>query len=336
MGKYKVVKLKFTSPLHIGKGVGDAYDTSSEVLHSDTISGALASTFVALYGADQLKSFLASYRVSSAFPFLGDHYFLPKPYAFVPLHDQNNGREVVMEGKEEKRIEFIDVLLWNQFIKQGVVRVQRQCISQCGKFVFDNREANGLRLYQNMLTQRAYVPRFGSEDTVPFFFERTFFRPDSGLYFLFDVEEKWTSSFKVAVEYLGMNGFGTDKNVGHGQFEVDYSELTIDTPANGNGMMLLSLYCPHKTEIDESLLNKSAYQLIRRGGFIAGAQNDAFWHLRKRSIYMFSEGSIFFTNSLDGKVENVRPTWNDQQLHEIYRDGRAFGIPIELKEMEEI
>jgi len=31
-----------------------------------------------------------------------------------------------------------------------------------------------------------------------------------------------------------------------------------------------------------------------------------------------------------GKIENVRPTWNDELLHNVYRDGRAFFLPVNI------
>lgn len=334
MGNYNIVKLNFLGPLHIGKGIGDYYDMSNRMLHSDTISGAIASTFVSLFGEESLVDFMASYRVSSAFPFCENHFFLPKPQGIREIYEITSSGNVSFEGKDEKKIEFIDIALFNNFAEKGSIVLDRKWISKCGKFVFSNIEANGIQLYKNMLVQRAFVPRGGCEDTVPFFFERIFFRENCGLYFIFDVSPNWENAFKQTVINLGITGVGTDKNVGNGQFDAEFDKIKINSCENGSFVFLLSLYCPEKEELNTKLLQESNYQLIKRGGFISGAQNSVFWHLRKKSIYFFNEGSVLNANSLKGKIENLRPAWNDGNLHAVYRDGRAFGIGLNLKKEE--
>ena len=48
MARFKIVRLEFRSPLHLGRGLGEAYDTAEKTLHSDTLSGALTSAFCML------------------------------------------------------------------------------------------------------------------------------------------------------------------------------------------------------------------------------------------------------------------------------------------------
>lgn len=74
----------------------------------------------------------------------------------------------------------------------------------------------------------------------------------------------------------------------------------------------------------QEMLIKSKYTLVQRGGFIAGTTINEFWHLRKKSIYMFTEASLFSSDLLSGKIENVRPDWNDKLLHPVYKDGRVL------------
>ena len=49
---------------------------------------------------------------------------------------------------------------------------------------------------------------------------------------------------------------------------------------------------------------------------------------------MFTEGSVFSfketgnASLVKGITEKVRPDWNEEKLHDIYRDGKAFFLPI--------
>ena len=80
-------------------------------------------------------------------------------------------------------------------------------------------------------------------------------------------------------------------------------------------------------------LEQSSYQLIKRGGWVASPTNiDAVLH-RKRSVYMFTEGSVFKSDSpLIGKVTDLQPAlWEehaDMIPHPVWRDGRAIFLPL--------
>lgn len=93
--------------------------------------------------------------------------------------------------------------------------------------------------------------------------------------------------------------------------------------------MLLSLYIPSEEEIKELNLQQAKYEIIRRGGYMAGSQIEDFRHLLKKSIYMFNTGSVFLcTNQIEGKIVNLQPDWNDADMHPVYRSGRPMYIPI--------
>ena len=167
-------------------------------------------------------------------------------------------------------------------------------------------------------------------DALPFYFERRYFNTGCGLYFIYEVSKDLENRFKTLIQWLGNTGFGTDKSVGNGMFNVEFSEIEIFESTNASRLMTLSLLCPKKEELNGEMLGKSNYALVQRGGFIAGTTVDEFRHLRKKSIYMFTEGSLFSSDHLSGKIENVRPVWNDKLLHPVYKDGRAFTIPVNI------
>jgi CRISPR type III-A-associated RAMP protein Csm4 len=97
--------------------------------------------------------------------------------------------------------------------------------------------------------------------------------------------------------------------------------------------MILSMFIPNENEFKILNLVEARYDLILRGGFMAAAEDETNRHLWKKSIYMFNHGSIFKTTKrLIGKTVNLRPNWNDEKLHNIYRSGKAFCLPIKIGE----
>ncbi len=95
------------------------------------------------------------------------------------------------------------------------------------------------------------------------------------------------------------------------------------------------MYIPNPEEVKQLNLEKSRYELVLRGGYIAGSTNADFRHLRKKSVYMFNTGAVFATNHyLSGKIVDLRPEWNDESMHPIYRSGKPFFVPIKLNSNE--
>ena len=95
-------------------------------------------------------------------------------------------------------------------------------------------------------------------------------------------------------------------------------------------MTNLSLYCPANDELDDEALNRSSYSLIKRGGYIAGSSQKKFRHFRKKSIFMFQEGSVFPSNiKLKGKVIDLKPD-TTPELHPVYRDGTSIFLPLNI------
>ena len=74
MATYTIIKLKNLSPLHIGTGK-ENYDFSAAELQSDTLSAALAAIRAQKGKTDDLAEFLDSFKLSSAFPFIDNHFF---------------------------------------------------------------------------------------------------------------------------------------------------------------------------------------------------------------------------------------------------------------------
>lgn len=327
---YKIVKLLFGSPLHIHKGKG-GYDVSEEILHSDTISSAMAAMGYKLDESFDGLSFLENVVVSSAFPFYEDQFFLPKPMVKLPLEiKEYDEKESSREAKDLKKLKYIEKDMFEQLITTDkTVLISTDDLKVGGQYL----SAKSLNQFIKTSTQqRVHVPRDNSDST-PYYLERIYFdqsKGKTGLYFFLETGSEY---FEKAIEllcFLGDEGIGTDRAVGNGQFRVEVDVMELRLPESQN-RLALSLYWPTAEEIKSGILENSSYNLVKRGGFIAGYNHTQFRHLRKNSIYMFTEGSVFSSGSLTGRVGSLRPEWNDPMLDDIYRSGKVFTIPIYYK-----
>ncbi len=326
MKTFHCVKLNFTSPLHLGRGMSETYDTGSKLLHSDTISAALASARVQLFGDQNLKEFLEALRVSSAFPFFENHYFLPKP--MLSLNLKIEGQDEHLLNKSLKKFEFFERSIFEKIISGEDILVSESQISANKKYLWAETPAVQTVL-KTEVQQRVTVPRDGQGDSVPYYVERIYFNNGAGLYFLMEAEnEQIMREAEVALKFLEDSGIGTDRSVGNGFFKSEIIDFQLKVPENSSSSMTLSLFCPEKEELSALLEGEPAYLMEKRGGFIAGASAVEFRHLRKKSVYMFSEGSVFNGKTLNGKVLNLRPEWDDAKLHPVYRSGKPVYIPV--------
>ncbi len=160
-----------------------------------------------------------------------------------------------------------------------------------------------------------------------------YFEQNAGLYFILQEDEPGiTGRIFSCLKFLEDHGLGTDRSVGHGFFKYDESTLELYEAENPNAVITLGLYCPLKEELQSEILEKSRWRLMERGGYMSGSIYPKFRHLRKKKVYMFTEGSMFHTPSLKGKIVDLRPEWNDPDMHPVWRDGRPLCVPFQINQ----
>lgn len=325
--QFLITKLKFHSGLHISRGLSDDYSTSDGLLRSDTISGALASAYALLFGPNDIFNFINSIKNSSAYPFVGDTLFFPKPLIKLPIDNE----WIIEKGiaKNIKKAEFVEQQVFEKIIKFEKVFPEKEHFKS--NFWFESGNEAKVILGKE-LQQRVYVPRDGGENTTPFYLEKTFFSKGAGLFFIVEAEEESLKKLKRCLNHLALQGIGTDRSVGNGGFDYELKTIEINLPSDANMQMILSLWCPQQNEISIDFIKSSSYQIVKRGGFMAGSEQEKFRHLRKKSVYMFTECSVFPIGSLKGKIlDNIAPEWNDSLMHKVYRDGRCIALPIKTQ-----
>lgn len=333
--EYLLAKLHFHSPLHLSRG-RDAYDETAEVLHSDTLKSALFVCAKQLYGDAIDRTFLDSFTLSSAFPFLGNELFFPKPSWRLPISFDGKSEEDKGVAKMYKKLAYLSKSYFEATLAGTETTVAE---SQLIDKRFLSEQANpSATLWKREVQQRVTVPHMGevaanekAAQPRPFYMERIFFADGAGLFCLVklnDADKTTQERLTAALKLLGDNGIGTDKTVGNGQFSFEkLAPISLNVPENAPAQIALSLYCPEREELTEDMLNESAYNLVKRGGYVASPENIEHITLRKRAVYMFTEGSVFATqNALVGKCADLKPEGVGIS-HAIWRDGRALFLP---------
>lgn len=317
---FDIIKLHFKSPLHLSRGRED-YDVTEKLLHADTLQSALFVTALQLYGQDIANlEFFKSFQVSSAFPFFKNTYFLPKPHADLDLFDSLNDED----RKKAKKVGYLTLDDFEKVIAGIKLKFNEKKVANGNVYYTEDAIEIQSEVYQHVM-----IPRLAETDATPFYMDRMYFGEGTGFYFILQMNDQaQKQKILAALEVLAENGLGTDRNVGNGNFEFEFLEkgFQCNIPDNANYQYNLALYCPKdKEELPD--LNKSYYTLFKRGGWIASPEDESDASFRKKSIYMFGEGSVFpqTAKSLEGKIVELQP--NAMQKHKIWRDGRAFFIP---------
>ena len=328
MPTYSIIKLCNITPMHLGSGRA-TYEKAATDLHSDTLSAALAAIYAQTASTFDAKWFMESFLISSAFPFYGNRYFLPKPIGRLSVDLTDCKEESVR--KKLKKLKYIELPLWEQIARGEDVKISKEQIM--GDFLVAAGSDCDIELFARYPTLRVTVSRTGDNED-PYYIERTFFSPQAGLYCIIDCNEQTKGLIENLFVQLGEAGIGSYKSTGCGQFTIETATIEIPSANDANGALLLSQYIPTKEELGNIDLDASRYELVLRNGYMAGSSVPQLTHLQKKSVYMFKCGSLLATSShLEGKLADVTPVWNDNAMHPVLRSGRSFILPIKMQEL---
>ncbi len=341
--QYKAILLRrFKGGMHLSLGKEGNYDKTASALHSDTLKSAIAVCALQLglsEGGEALRDFMASFRISSAYPMAempeGLRYFFPIPNIVDRLKVTGG------DSKKAKKIGYVEQKLFEKLL-QGANEIDSDCIE--GKFAFAEKPkdiTDKWRVFDTDAQQHVAIPRYmTTDDSTPYFVDKWYFDEEGGLFFLTDAAGDILQKLIACLRLLADNGIGTDRTTGQGQFEFDADNdvqpITLSLPDNPTHQMALSLYCPPDNEMDKSALCESYYTLIERGGYIASPANDNHLSLRKKMVYMLGEGSIFpGGEARKGKIVDLKPDnvalqeiGQSEVNHPIWRDGTSIFVPI--------
>ena len=343
MGELRIVKLRFTSALHLGTDVpGIGIEDSLSIAHSDTVFSCLINAYAELHSGDPkaVDKLLAPFhegkppfRISSAFPFQRREndvrYYLPKPlvdplcfYDPISGHDARKNYSKSIRDLPFVRIERFKGYWLGEGIHTDITRQDLDTASQ---------EIRNL-----------YVPTIRPQHTRDRLTDATaiyhtglvYFSSNSGLYFLIEINDTSILSWdklRAVLNLAGTNGLGGRRSHGNGAFEVrdDTIEPLSSTwqdlfNQQHNGFVNLSLYLPETFDC----LDPAAYQLVPRRGWCYSST--APTQVKRKTVTMFGEGSVF-RNKSKGMLADVTPPDDAFTAHSLYRYGIPISLPIKLE-----
>jgi CRISPR-associated protein Csm4 len=326
-----VFKLKFKEALHISDVRLD-YGTTEKLYHSDALSAALIAVN-ARWGKQIPPNGQLPCTVSSLFPFWEQSpedttYYLPKP--LIRLKNTDSGI-----AKKLKKLQWVDAHFFQLISNNSDLGEIEALIN--GAYLNRGRMAENIMYLQTI--PRVQVPRNEIDTTQIFYMQMMRFSENAGLYFMASGETEGLRWLKESLRMLGLEGMGTDRNVGNGHFTYEESKLELELPETGNAMTNLSLFCPESYDQLQAMLHhQGSTDLIKRGGWVT---SDEALGIRKQPIYFFKEGSIFknmaqqedmpytFGQSTIDLTPSTLP--NGRSLsHKIFRHGRSLFLPINL------
>ncbi|OJX88068.1 MAG: type III-A CRISPR-associated RAMP protein Csm4 [Paludibacter sp. 47-17] len=328
--KFKVYRLHFTTPLHIGDARDD-YSVSLKTYQSDAMYAALTSC-LAKVGKEIPKNGDLGFTISSLFPFYQKDeydkpvYFLPKLLKQKLPKLENNGN-----AKKVKKVGWLDISYFEKLIG-GVTLFEDGEDLEHIKGDFLTASTIEREFMSSQVSQRVTISRDLSENAEPFYMDRIYFKDQSGLYFIVSGDTKLLDG---ALEVLKDEGIGTDRNVGNGYFTFNSDEIEIDLPKS-DYISNLSMFCPEsEIQLKDMIDDKNvAYDFTKRGGWITTTPHNS---IRKNSIHMFTPASIFkaLKTSADidimGKIVNLNPAQSYPGIdHPIWRNGKSIFIPVKI------
>ncbi len=346
-------KLYFKGPLHIGSKPTGQLTGVENFIHSDTLASAMASVLVLagiLTNSNEVENFLKALALSSAFPFVEKeketYYFFPAPKGFVLSKDPSQRKLV-------KKVQWYELEAWkkllaNKFTIPGNIRE-----NIVGAYFVETENAKEIvgGIMKKEERMRVQIPRTPG-DAEPFSSEELHFRNEetkkAGLFFIVPEETELTDLLEFALDTLADLGIGADRTIGYGHFEWKKESKEINFPKS-NVYMTLGVYSPSCKELgienEENqgnivVLDPYKYDLILRSGWIT---RDGDLNVRRNSVYMFGEGSVFKRKKKEykkdkkmlkqGIVRDVSPQiLLKKNKPPVFRSGRTLLVPIILQE----
>ena len=356
----RVCKLKPKAHFHLGEKE-TVLEKTSDYIHSDTLFSAICNAYRLLYGTEELEAMLERFKrheppflISSAFAYADDILTFPLPLCIDwGKYVNSEVTEGLNAGREKKdkidKFDFLKLLKHVKFVSKRIfvdmIEDERRIkdyvndtnIIQGILFTdeeveglrtrFDVRENKDINIWREREVPRVAIDRKTNSSHIYHFGEVSFAK-DCGLYFLMDLRLKeYKKRVETTIRVLGDEGIGGDRTYGKGLFKAEFREIEMNMEPKEH-FVTLSLFYPQEEEL--SRLKDRYYELITRGGWIYSTDAK---NLRRRTVRMFSEGSVFSAGSdsgLYGGLANVKP--KDFAEHDVYRYGYAFAVPLEVSE----
>lgn len=160
-----------------------------------------------------------------------------------------------------------------------------------------------------------------------FHFGQVKYLENAGLFVLVNIKKKeWAKKVRALFNLLADEGLGGDRTCGKGLFyPPEFLLEEIPEISDANALYAVSTYFPQKQELVG--LEQSFYDLALRKGYLYSPVNKSY---RRRSLRVFSEGSVFPGLNRRGTLVDITP--EIFKAHRVYRYGLLFSLPCKLEE----
>jgi CRISPR-associated protein Csm4 len=331
------IRLRPRGPFHLGeRGVG--LEETAELIHSDTLFGALCWAWTLYYGSD-LSTFLRPFQagdppflISSAFPYAGGVHLVPRPEAGISVAgDEERAYRIV-------KADWISLSLLIEAARGPIPGDRMISVWEESAFLLQEDQAMlpeslkgdpGSRPWTIARLPRVTLDRVSHSSEI-FHSGALQFAPDCGLYLWAQLRSPQAKEeLETLFRLLADEGLGGERSCGYGQFQPTFTEVKLPPPLvqrEVGAWLLLSLYNPDARELETLDLRRSAYTLIRRRSWVCSPQARA---LQTAALSYFAEGSVIALKdgaSPQGRLVEVLPV-RPGIPHSVYRNGLAFAIP---------
>jgi len=309
-----LVKLRFKSAIRIGGGDIAHGEEFHGIIHSDTIFSGIINEWVRIFGTHSIKNLFSNlntdsppFRISSAFPFYFNEFYLPTPIGTDELY---------ME--KLKDIPFLELYDFLELAQGNLKSIRKKKLIN---------PLDGLMF--NVIAPRVSIDRISATTNI-FQTSGWLMKEGGGMYFLIDLkDESLKNDLALCIKMLGESGIGGDRSIGYGIFDAEieqanniigWSELFQKRADESKAFYTLSLCYPSKAEAKEAI----SYQILSRKGWIFSRSSAK--QMKRRGCKMFAEGSLF-NNPIKGGVVDVTPSEFHSE-HDIFRYG--LGMMVEI------
>ncbi len=323
----KLYKLKFLSSFHLDSG--DTIDGPSETfIRSDTLFSAICSAAQKLYDKEISEKLINSnLKMSSAFPYYYDELFFPRPLNYFPALSNYDLQKAFKKIRFVSEKHLLKLINKEKFDQRYFDEKEAQKYILNGCWMAEHKRFADDKIFDAVEMPHIVLDRV-SNSTQIFYKTEVHFNQNSGLFFLADIDRDFQTKFDAVLRFLGDEGIGADRTVGKGLFEVkeisDFSFPKVDTT---DSWLFLSLYSPLESEVNNILPEESFYDFEIRKGWVSNNT------LNRKAVRMFTEGSVIKTKNStlpEGELKVVlsKNDYKDELSYDIYRNGRAFVVPI--------
>ena len=318
-------RLRFPHGVHVAaEGFGE--ESVSQIIASDTLFSAVCMAAAKLYGQEGVEPLLkaGAVQLSSAFPFMGEEYFFPRPLSFFPEVPETQYELF----KRAKKVQYLSQRVFERVLQGDTLEIKKDQIR--GPFWFAEKPPEQA-IMVTQVRPRVALDRVTQASQI-YHFAEVYFDREAGLFFLAKFRDNEVQQrFETALHLLADEGIGADRTVGKGLFRWEKRTLTLRVPGTPDHVVLLSLYNPKAEEARQLNPVQSYYAFITRRGWVTmpGAMT-----LRRRAVRFFAEGSVLaFTEAMlpEGRlVETLSPRDVPDLPHPIWRNGQAIALPIQI------